>query len=189
MQSEARRRSASCGGWSWQRRTPWDSALVEFMASCELFPTRAALDNVALSLRSLKRYEIDVQADQPGSTVVVDGQQRGATPLTAPVLVNAGTHSVRVSHEGFDAFETQLPVAGKQRKTVQIKLRRLAHRGTLLVREAGGQVLADEVRLRDGKDGQRRARRRVSEPGRARPGRRSSALEDDRVAGHQAGAE
>ena len=85
--------------------------------------------------------EIDVESDQKGSIVVIDGQQRGLTPLPAPIVVNAGTHSVRVASEGFESFEAQLPVAGKQRKTVQAKLRRLAKSGTLVVKEAQSQSL------------------------------------------------
>lgn len=157
----------------------WDAALVEFMASRELFPTRAALSNIPLSLRHLNRYaeateayreliqtfgsnmtpeerkkvdealaelrsltgEIDVESDPSGATVVIDGQQRGTTPLPAPLLVNAGTHSVRVSKEGHESFDAQVPVAGKQRKMVQAKLRRLARSGTLVVRESGNQQL------------------------------------------------
>jgi tetratricopeptide (TPR) repeat protein len=153
----------------------WDAALVEFLASRELFPTRVALSNIPISLRHLKRYaeaidayaeldqkfgsaltpedrkrmetavaelrtfvgELEVTSDQPGSTVVIDGQQRGTTPLPAPLMVNAGTHSVRVSREGFESFETQLPVAGKQRKAVAARLRPLSKSGVLIVREAG----------------------------------------------------
>jgi hypothetical protein len=157
----------------------WDAALVEFLTSRELFPTRVALSNIPISLRHLKRYaeaieayaeldqkfgsalspedrkrmedavaelrtfvgELDVTSDQPGSTVVIDGQQRGATPLAAPLVVNAGTHSVRVSREGFESYETQIPVAGKQRKVVAAKLHLLSKSGVLIVREAGNQVL------------------------------------------------
>ncbi len=157
----------------------WDAALVEFMASRELFPTRAALSNIPLSLKHLHRYaeaieaynellqkfgpalagderkkvdealgelrsfvgEIDVESDPRAAVVIIDGQQRGSTPLPTPIVVNAGTHSVRVSAEGFESYETQVPVAGKQRKTVQAKLHRLAKSGTLAVNEAGGQVL------------------------------------------------
>ncbi len=157
----------------------WDAALVEFMASRELYPTRVALVNAALSLRTLKRYaeaiemnnelvqkfgpamtpedrkkvddtlaelrayvgEIDVESDQKDSVVVIDGQQRGTTPLPAPLVVNVGTHSVRVSHEGFEAHEEQLPVAGKQRKLVRAALRHLAQSGIIIVKEASGQIL------------------------------------------------
>lgn len=157
----------------------WDAALVEFLTSRELFPTRVALSNIPISLRHLKRYaeaieayaeldqkfgaalgpedrkrmedavaelrtfvgELEVTSDRPGSTVVIDGQQRGTTPLPAPLVVNAGTHSVRVLREGFESFETQIPVAGKQRKSVAARLRPLSKSGVLIVREAENRVL------------------------------------------------
>src|SRR5262245_2730677 len=34
----------------------WDAALAEFKASIEIYPTRVALSNVAISLKQLKRY-------------------------------------------------------------------------------------------------------------------------------------
>src|SRR5262245_32213035 len=34
----------------------WDAALVEFQASIDIFPTRVAMMNAAVSLRNLKRY-------------------------------------------------------------------------------------------------------------------------------------
>src|SRR5882724_6574462 len=40
----------------------WDAALVEFMASRDLYATRAALSNIPLSLRHLKRYAEAIEA-------------------------------------------------------------------------------------------------------------------------------
>jgi PEGA domain len=85
--------------------------------------------------------EIDVESPERDATIVVDGQQRGTTPLPAPITVNAGTHSVRVSKEGFEAFETQVQVAGKQRKSVTARLKALSKAGRLVVQEADGKVL------------------------------------------------
>jgi hypothetical protein len=157
----------------------WDAALAEFLASRELFPTRVALKNAALSLRHLQRFsealemyeelssrfgqqasaeeqmqtadaiaqlkamvgELLLEASTPGALVVVDGQQRGTTPLAAPVTVNAGTHSVRAFKEGFAPFESQVTVAGGQRKRVAMTLRALAESGRLIVSEAGAQPL------------------------------------------------
>jgi hypothetical protein len=157
----------------------WDAALAEFLASRELYPTKVALKNAAVSLRQLKRNaealemyrellrefgssvtpdekktiddailqlqssvgEIQVESSEPESTVVIDGQQSGTTPLKGPIVVNAGTHSVRVSKEGYETFETQVLVAGGQRKSVQAKLKALSRVGTLVVREADGRAL------------------------------------------------
>ena len=84
--------------------------------------------------------EVVIESDQPGSNVVIDGQQAGTTPLQ-PVGVNAGTHTVRISKEGFEAFEAQVLVAGGQRETVKGKLKALSTIGRLVVREAGGKTL------------------------------------------------
>jgi len=85
--------------------------------------------------------ELLVDSDQPGSTVIIDGQQQtGLTPLP-PIPVNAGTHSIRVAKEGYQAFEAQVPVAGGQRETVKGKLKALSTIGRLVVREAAGKPL------------------------------------------------
>lgn len=84
--------------------------------------------------------EVLVESDQPGSIVVIDGQQQGTTPLAA-VGVNAGTHTVRISKEGYEAFEAQVLVAGGQRETVKGKLKALSTIGRLVVRESAGKAL------------------------------------------------
>lgn len=84
--------------------------------------------------------EIVVESDQPGSTVVIDGQQQGTTPLAA-IGVNAGTHTVRISKEGYEAFQAQVLIAGGQREVVRGKLKALSTIGRLVVLEAAGKTL------------------------------------------------
>jgi hypothetical protein len=101
---------------------------------------RKTIDDAMTQLRNLVG-EVQVNSDQPGSTVVVDGQQQqGLTPLAA-IAVNAGTHTVRVSKEGYEAFEAQVLVAGGQHEIVNGKLKALSAIGHILVREAGGKTL------------------------------------------------
>ncbi len=84
--------------------------------------------------------ELAIDSDQKESTVVIDGQQKGTTPL--PVIgVNAGTHTVRIAKEGFEAYEQQVLVAGGQRKAISAKLKALSKIGRLVVRESGGKAL------------------------------------------------
>lgn len=85
--------------------------------------------------------ELGVECDQPDATVVVDGRDRGTTPLPAALTVNAGTHSVRVLKEGYVGHEEQVLVAGGQKKVVRAKLRPLARSGRLVVKEANGKKL------------------------------------------------
>lgn len=85
--------------------------------------------------------ELTITSDQPGASVVVDGRERGLTPLAQPVRVDAGTHTIRVFKEGYTAFSTQVVVAGRQRKAVSTKMEPLDRSGTLRVQEASGRAL------------------------------------------------
>lgn len=85
--------------------------------------------------------EISVEASPAGAKVVVDGQERGSAPLAKPVRVDAGTRSVRVFKEGHIPFETQVLVAGGQKKVVRAALTALAQSGKLSVQEASGKAL------------------------------------------------
>jgi hypothetical protein len=100
---------------------------------------RKTIDDAVTQLKQ-RVGEIAIESDQPGSIVVIDGQQAGTTPLSA-VAVNAGTHTVRISKEGYEAFEAQVLVAGGQREAVKGKLKALSTIGRLIVREAAGKAL------------------------------------------------
>ncbi|MCC6215850.1 MAG: PEGA domain-containing protein [Polyangiaceae bacterium] len=101
---------------------------------------RKVVDDAVVQLQTFVG-ELAVESDQRDATVVVDGQDRGTTPLAAPLAVNAGTHSVRVLKEGFIGHEEQVLVAGGQKKVVRAKLRPLARSGRLVVKEATGKAL------------------------------------------------
>jgi hypothetical protein len=85
--------------------------------------------------------ELDVRATQAGTRVVVDGRQRGTTPLAGVLRIDAGTHTLRFSKEGFETIELALTIAGGQRRVLKSELRRLRASGTLVVREASGASL------------------------------------------------
>jgi len=85
--------------------------------------------------------EIRVESEPQGAVVVIDAQQRGVTPLAAPIWVDAGVHSVRVFRPGFSSLEASVVVAGKQSSTVRAVLEPIRHVGSLVVRESSGAVL------------------------------------------------
>ena len=101
---------------------------------------KRATEKLIANLRS-KVGELDVESDAEDSTVVVDGEQHGTTPLPAPIIVSVGTHTVRVSKDGFETYESQVTVAGKQRKVIKARLKALSRMGTLVVNEAAGRSL------------------------------------------------
>lgn len=84
---------------------------------------------------------VEIERTEPGATISVDGQGRGDYPLLAPLRVAAGSHVVRVYHEGFEPFESRVEVAGGQTERVVARLRALTQSGHLQVIEQGGQAL------------------------------------------------
>lgn len=84
--------------------------------------------------------QLEVHANTPGTRVVINGRQRGTTPL-APLNVDAGSHTLRLSKDGFETIEITVSVAGGQSRVVKPTLQPLRASGTLVVREAGGANL------------------------------------------------
>lgn len=129
----------------------FDEALDLFQALLREFPNlpsedRALAESAIKSLSALVGG-IDVRASESGAVIVVDGRERGTVP-SPPVRVNAGTHLVRLSREGFLPFETQVKVAGAQTVVVQAKLAPLTRGGRLKIAEQSGKaadVLVDNV--------------------------------------------
>lgn len=82
-----------------------------------------------------------VLGDAPdGSVVLVDGKERGKTPLAGPLRVSAGSHAVRVVRDGFLPFEARVDVAGGEQKRVQVRLDALQRAGRLKVAEWNGKT-------------------------------------------------
>jgi PEGA domain len=122
----------------------FDEAVDMFELLLREFPSLPA-DERALAnaqTKELSSYvgSLLVQGAEPGSKVVVDGRDRGETP--APALrVPAGTHVLRVLHEGFAPFEQQFSVAGAQAVNVRVRLDPLLQGGRLHIEEASGQTV------------------------------------------------
>jgi hypothetical protein len=85
--------------------------------------------------------ELMITSDPAGCTVIVDGQERGTTPLPEAIRLNAGTHGVRVYKEGYEPLQREVVIAGTQRVGIDAKLKALAQSGKLIVVEASGQKL------------------------------------------------
>lgn len=129
----------------------FDEALELFQALIREFPAlpaeeRSLADHEIKELSALVG-NVDVRAAESGATLVIDGRERGTMP-SPPVRVNAGTHLIRLSREGFLPFETQVRVAGGQTVVVQGKLAPLTRGGRLKIGEQAGKtadVIVDNV--------------------------------------------
>lgn len=84
---------------------------------------------------------IVITSSAPGASIVVDGRERGVAPLKGPIVVDAGTHVVRVFKQGYSAHDATVVVAAKQEKQVKASLEALESAGELRVSEASGKAL------------------------------------------------
>lgn len=61
-----------------------------------------------------------------GARVVLDGVEVGVAPLPAPLAVNLGLHTVRVTANGYQPYEKPLDVPGKTDLDLEVRLEPLA---------------------------------------------------------------
>ncbi|MBI2898202.1 MAG: tetratricopeptide repeat protein [Deltaproteobacteria bacterium] len=66
----------------------------------------------------LQATAIVLNVSVAGARVLVDGQERGQSPLARPLLVTPGAHDIRIEKEGFQPFTLRVSVpAGEQVET------------------------------------------------------------------------
>ena len=80
--------------------------------------SRVEAERAVQALRPRLAY-LEIQVDDVGSTVSVDGREIGAAPLPRPVVVAPGTHEVRVVKSGMnDDVRSVSPIAGQKLRVV-----------------------------------------------------------------------
>ena len=128
----------------------FDEALDMFEALLEEFPDlpdRAKVGQEVKRLRALVG-SVEIRLATPGATVVIDGRNRGKTPLAGPLRVSSGSHVVRVFLGGMAPYEVRIEVAGGEKKVVEPVLTTLTRAGRLKVTEQRGataEVLVDGI--------------------------------------------
>jgi hypothetical protein len=93
--------------------------------------------------------ELAVDVDVSGATIVLDGVERGRTPV-GPMRVTAGSRTLRVFKEGYAPLERTVDVASQTTTTTKAKLFPLDAGGKLQVTEGSGgvvDVVLDGVRV------------------------------------------
>ena len=93
-----------------------------------------------LSATQLHVGSLELRADD-GIHLVVDGVQRGVTPLAEAIRLDEGSHTLRLSKDGFESSEVSFSVAGGERQQLNASLKPLVATGSLVIQEAGGLEL------------------------------------------------
>lgn len=101
---------------------------------------RASLDNQRARL--LERVgELEVRASEPGTSIVLDGTQRGESPLAKPLRLDIGVHMLRLSRDGFQTTEQLVTITPGRKHVIEARLAKLSGVGTLAIEETGGGSL------------------------------------------------
>ncbi len=116
----------------------YDELVARF--GSELSPTEKT--TIEEEQKALEKFvgTITLETATQGARVVIDGRDRGVTPLAKPIRVTVGTRAIVVSKQGFAPYETKVMVSSGEAKTVTVKLVSVANAGKLKVTEAKGRV-------------------------------------------------
>lgn len=117
-------------------------------ASPELLERAGQLDELIANLRG-QVSSLEVACDTKGATILVRGTKIGVTPLTGPVVLNAGSAHISVTADGAWPYERDLdlPGGGSQRIEVRLEPRKAHGRVTVRSPVRGSQVFIDGRRL------------------------------------------
>ena len=82
---------------------------------------RSEIDAALARLRG-RIGEVTLDVQPPGATVVIDGTETRRAPLTEPVRMVPGTHTLEVAAEGYATIRRELIVEAGQPATVHVEL-------------------------------------------------------------------
>jgi hypothetical protein len=126
-----------------RRVNRFDEALDMYEALLRDFPNA---DDRAIAERELAQLRasvgaIELRGGERGANVVIDGRERGTMPFTTPLRIGAGTHSIRVSRDGYLPFDARVDVVGQQTVTLEVRLAALTSGGRLHIAEQTGRAI------------------------------------------------
>ena len=126
------------------------SVLTRFanVASPELKAEVTGLDALIADLRS-RVCEVTVRANEAGAQVSFRGHALGATPLAAPVLLEAGQGTLRVEKEGYFPITREVTLRGGGSASFDVTLGSVERHARLVIksRVPGAFISIDGKRL------------------------------------------
>jgi hypothetical protein len=105
---------------------------------------KADVDAALATIRDLVGT-LKLMVNEAGATVVLDGENIGATPLDEPVIVDLGRHTLIVRKPGFDPAEKNVETAGGSEINLAITLSEEQHVGRLaVVTDSAATIIVDK---------------------------------------------
>jgi hypothetical protein len=112
------------------------AALVErFLHDAKPLVSPEFAGQAKLTLDALRSFysPVSLVVAPAGTHVLVDGEDVGEAPFTAPVPVDLGKHVVRAEHPGFVPSETPIDVVGQSPMSLELTLKAIVDEATLTV--------------------------------------------------------
>lgn len=101
---------------------------------------RAEADAVISGLRPYVAA-VTVRANEPGASVVLDGEEVGKTPLEK-YLVDLGEHRLVLKKQGFTDYQGPLVVNGTADLVLELRVEPAAHQGRIAIHAAPGDAIS-----------------------------------------------
>lgn len=136
------------GVWSY----PWDTSLLPVPGSYSIWVfSEQFLQNDAVSITlavivTPMYGRIEVTSVPSGTSVFLDGNYKGTTPLTL-TSISPGTYQVRLETSGYSDYSTSVMVSAGQTATVSATLTPITTTGSLVVSSSpvGANVFVDGI--------------------------------------------
>ncbi len=113
------------------------------MGADAIEPQRRAEVQADVQMLKSRTAYITIAVQQPGVTLWVDETPRGKTPLSGPLLVDAGQHKIELRKPGYRVAQRFVTLAGGEEQTLRFELQVLdvapktVERQTIVVRDTG----------------------------------------------------
>jgi hypothetical protein len=75
-----------------------------------------------LEMLAERTARLSIVTTQPGARILMDGVVVGTSPLSQPLLVNAGEHNVEVRKSGFETWTGRVTLAGRDERSLPVTL-------------------------------------------------------------------
>ena len=106
-------------------------------------PQREAEVQADIQMLKSRTAYVSIEVQQPGVTLWIDETPRGTTPLSGPLLVDAGQHRIELRKPGYRAEQRFVTLAGGEEQTLRFELQvidrspKTVEKQTIVVRDTG----------------------------------------------------
>ena len=101
---------------------------------------REDIADVEAAIKAIEPFitKLEVVANEPGATLLVDGVELGTTPFTGPVTVDAGSHTIKLIKPGFaDVVREKVTFATERMNRIELEMSPLEKRTRITVNVVG----------------------------------------------------